>query len=118
LKGGENMMLRTATIIILAALLSACASGTQVLRQVDPGMSSAQVEQIMGKCDGFSSVERDGHTYTLYQYINRYCNWNQSMWDKCDFFIILKDDRVIETGVKDVRSANPNMQFMYIFKHP
>ena len=112
------MILRTATIIILAVLLSACASGTQVLRQVDPGMSSAQVEQIMGKRDGFSCVERDGHRYTLYQYINRYCNWNQSMWDKCDFFIILKDDHVIETGVKDVRSANPNMQFMYIFRQP
>ena len=111
-------MLRTAAAIILALLLSACASGTQVLRQVDPGISSAQVEEIMGRRDGFSSAERDGHRYTLYQYINRYCNWNQSMWDKCDFFIILKDDRVIETGVKDIRSANPNMQFMYIFRQP
>ena len=112
------MTLRTFVAIILALMLLGCASGTQVMRKIDPGMSSAQVEEIMGRRDGFSSAERDGHKYTLYQYINRYCNANQSLWDKCDFFIIFKDDRVIETGVKDVRSANPNMQFMYIFKQP
>ena len=112
------MLIRKFAVIIFALLFIGCASGTQVLRKIDPGMSSAQVEETMGKRDGFSSVERDGHNYTLYQYINRYCNANQSLWDKCDFFIIFKDDQVIETGVKDVRSANPNMQFLYIFKQP
>jgi len=111
-------MLRTFAITILALAIMGCASGTQLLGKIDPGMSSAQVEEIMGNRDAFSSAERDGHKYTLYQYINRYCNANRSLWDKCDFFIIFKDDRVIETGVKDVRSANPNMQFMYIFKQP
>ena len=84
------MMLRTSAVIIFALLVGGCASGTQVLRKIDPGMSSAQVEEIMGRRDGFSSVDRDGHRFTLYQYINRYCNWHQSMWDKCDFFIIFK----------------------------
>jgi len=97
--------------------VSGCVSGTQLLSQVDQGMSTSQVEEIMGKRDAFSFAERDGHKYALYHYINRYCNWNQS-WDKCDFFVIFKDDKVIETGAKDVRSANVGMQFMYIFQQP
>jgi hypothetical protein len=40
------------------------------------------------------------------------------MYEKCDFFIIFKDSKVIETGAKDVRTAKPNMQFLYIFKQP
>jgi len=53
------MMLRTFAAVILALLISGCASGTQVLRKIDPGMSSAQVEEIMGRRDGFSSAERE-----------------------------------------------------------
>ena len=108
------------TPIALASLLFlvGCASGVQQLRKVDPGMAPDQVEEVMGRRDGFSSAERDGHTYTLYQYINRFCNAHVSLYEKCDFFIIFKDGKVIETGAKDVRTTSPNMQFLYIFKQP
>lgn len=111
-------MLRFTITAFVFAILVGCASGTQMLRKVDPGMSPQQVEVIMGRRDGFSTVERGGDTYTLYQFINRYCNAHVSLHEKCDFFVILKNDRVIETGVKDVRSSTPNMQFLYIFKQP
>ncbi len=108
-------MLKKITGVFMLVIIG-CASGTQLLRQINPGMSPAQVEELMGRRDGFSFAERDGHKYTLYQYVNRYCNANVSLYDKCDFFVIFRDDQVIETGVKDVRSASPNMQFLYIFK--
>jgi hypothetical protein len=106
---------------VFVALLSCivgCASGTQMLRKIDPGMSPQRVDEIMGRRDGFTTAAKDGHKYTLYQYINRYCNAHVSLYDKCDFYVIFKDDRVIETGTKDVRSNSPNMQLLYIFKQP
>ncbi len=114
----EKNMLRYLMVIICFLLILGCASGTQLLGQIDPGMTPAQVEELMGKRDGFSSVEREGHKYMLYQYVNRYCNAHISLHDKCDFYVIFKDNEVIETGVKDVRSNSPNMQFLYIFKQP
>ena len=87
-----------------------------MLRQIDPGMSLEQVDDVMGRRDGFSSAQLGGDNYLLYKYINRFCNAHAS-FDKCDFYVIFKGNKVIETGVKDVRSAaSPNMQFLYIFK--
>lgn len=103
--------------VMLVAILG-CASGVQMLRKVDPGMTPQQVDEVMERRDGFSTAERDGHTYTLYQYINRFCNVHVNMHEKCDFYVIFKDGHVIETGAKDVRSSSPTMQFLYIFKQP
>ena len=104
-----------ATTIIMMTLIG-CASGVQQLRNVDPGMTMDQVDKEMGRRDGFSTVTQEGSVFTLYQYTNRYCNWHVSMYEKCDFFVIFKDEKVIETGTKDVRGTNPNMQFLYIFR--
>ena len=111
-------MLKKTILIAILVCMVACASGVQKMRKVDPGMSAQDVENIMGRRDSFKSVEKNDHTYTLYQYTNQYCNAHVSLWEKCDFFIIFKDDKVIETGVKDVRSNNPNMTFMYLFQQP
>lgn len=104
-------------MLIIMALSSGCASGVQKMRDLEPGMTPSDVEKIMGKRDSFKSVEHQGSTYTLYQYTNQYCNFNQSMWDKCDFFIIFKDQKVVETGVRNVRSQMPNMHFLYLFNN-
>ncbi len=104
--------------IALLLILSSygCLSGLQLLRQVDAGMSIEEIEVIMGRRDGFSTVQRDGHEYTLFQYINKLCDPTVNNRDYCDFYIILKDGYVIETGAKNVRSSSPNMQFLYIFQ--
>lgn len=96
-------------------LLSSCASGVQKLRKIQPGMSVAQVDQIMGDRDGFRIAKKDGSTFILYSYINHYCNAHVSMLEKCDFFVIFQNDKVIETGAKDVRSNAPSMQYLYVF---
>jgi hypothetical protein len=108
-------MLRAVAIFICVISLSACASGVQKLRKIDPGMSPEQVTEIMEDRDGFSSVEKDGSTYTLFKYTNQFCNAHVSMYEKCDFYVIFKNNKVIETGVSNVRANAPNMQFLYLF---
>lgn len=110
-------MRKLVSLILVGALLSGCASGVQKMRQLDPGMSSAQVDEIMGRRDSFRTIEHDGDTYTLYQYTNQFCNAHVSLNEKCDFFVILKNEKVIETGVRNVRSQMPNMQFLYLFNN-
>ncbi len=108
-------MKRIVILLIVAVALGGCASGVQKMRKIDPGMSTSEVDQIMGRRDSFRTVEYQGNTYTLYQYTNQYCNAHVSLYEKCDFFVILKDGKVIETGIRNVRSQMPNMQFLYLF---
>jgi hypothetical protein len=110
-------MLRIVISLIVTVALCGCASGVQKMRKMDPGMSTSEVDQIMGRRDSFKTVENHGNTYTLYQYTNQYCNAHVSLYEKCDFFVIFKDGKVIETGVRNVRSQMPNMQFLYLFRN-
>jgi hypothetical protein len=108
-------MKKTLISLIAVVLLVGCASGVQKMRKLDPGMNTSEVDQIMGRRDSFRTVEYQGNAYTLYQYTNQYCNAHVSLYEKCDFFVIFKDGKVIETGVRNVRSQMPNMQFLYLF---
>jgi hypothetical protein len=108
-------MLRTVALLGCALILSACASGVQKMRKINPGMSPEQVLEIMDERDSFSTVEKNGSIYTLFKYTNQFCNAHVNLYEKCDFFVIFKDGKVIETGVSNVRSAAPNMQFLYMF---
>lgn len=103
--------------ITLLLILTSCASGVQKMRKIDPGMNFTAVDQIMGRRDSFRTTEHKGDTYTLYQYTNQFCNAHVSLHEKCDFFIILKNGKVVETGIRDVRSQIPNMQFLYLFNY-
>ncbi len=108
--------MRIMQLFLISALMAGCASGVQNMRKLDPGMTPADVEEIMGKRDSFSTVEKDGDTYTLYQYTNQFCNAHVSLNEKCDFIVIFKNNKVIETGVKNVRAQMPQMQFIYLFQ--
>lgn len=103
------------SFVIIALLVQSCASGTQKLEKIDPGMSFSEVNEVMGRRDSFKTIQQGSDTFTLYQYTNNLCNGHVSMYDKCDFFVIFKNGGVIETGVADVRSNRPNMTFMYLF---
>lgn len=109
------MMLKTVVLFSCILILSACASGVQKMRKINPGMSPEQVTEIMDERDGFSTAEKDSSTYTLYKYTNQFCNAHVNLQEKCDFFIIFKDNKVVETGVSNVRTNPPNMQLLYMF---
>jgi hypothetical protein len=106
-----------AASLVTIAMLVGCASGLQKMRKLDPGMSISEVDQIMGRRDSFRTAEYEGTTYTLYQYTNQFCNAHVNLHEKCDFFVIFRSGKVIETGVRNVRSQMPNMQFLYLFQN-
>ena len=101
--------------LLVSILFTRCASGLQKMQKLEPGMDMTEVDQIMGRHDSFRSVEHEGNTYNLYQYTNRYCNAYVNLYEKCDSFVIFRNGKVIETGLRNVRSQMPNMQFLYLF---
>lgn len=109
--------MKRAILLLILVLAQSCASGTQKLEQIDPGMDFSEVELIMGRRDSFKTVEKGNETFTLFQYTNNLCNGHVSYLDKCDFFVIFKNGKVIETGVSNVRNNRPNMMFMYLFNN-
>lgn len=104
-------------LFLSVALLVGCASGVQKMRKLEPGMSTSEVDEIMGKRDSFRSAESNDDTYVLYQYTNQFCNAHVNLNEKCDFFVVFKNGKVVETGVKNVRSSMPNMQFIHLFNY-
>lgn len=105
----------SALLVMFLFVFYGCASGVQKLRKIQPGMAVMDVDNIMGERDGFRVAEKGSDTYTLYSYTNQYCNAHVSIYDKCDFFVIFKNGKVIETGTKDVRSNAPQMHYLYVF---
>jgi hypothetical protein len=103
-------------------LLGGCASGVQLMRKINFGMTPNEVDRIMGNRDDFNTIEKNGDTFTLYKYTNRFCNSHVDVKEKCDFFVVFKNDKVIETGVKNVGANRPsmeytNMKYIYLFQN-
>ena len=86
-------------ISILSLLLiglTSCATGEKMSR-VSPGSSKDDVFNILGRPDGFQQK----HDYTVLKYTNRLISgWS---WDRADYYVILKDDKVVEYGPGEVR---------------
>jgi hypothetical protein len=109
-------LFRPLALAIAVVILSGCASGLQKLRKIDPGMSTTDVEAIMGRRDSFATAEHEGRQFMLHKYTNRLCNAPVSLYEKCDFYVIFRDSAVVETGVSGVRSNPPSMQLLYLFR--
>ena len=98
---------RLAIPLILA--LCACTTGEKVA-DISEGMSPSQVTAELGKPDGF---ERNGD-FMVYRYTNRLTSgWS---WDKADYAVVFKDDRVVQYGAGEVRpSSGPNAGYVIVF---
>ncbi len=110
-----KFIFHSAVAMLCLVLIAGCASGVQKLRKIDPGMSQSDVEAIMGRRDSFASAVHEGSSFTLHRYTNRMCNAHLSLHEKCDFYVVYRDERVVEVGVSQVRSNPPQMQFLYLF---
>jgi hypothetical protein len=96
-------MMKAAAVFILVAF----AMGDR-MKEVEPGMSEAQVVQKLGRPNGFQ-VKDNCKSLT-------YTNRLVSIWsmDHADFYVVVCDGKVTQTGNGDVRQwQNPN-RFLFI----
>lgn len=106
MKNGIAIFLKNSLHIIVYLILfiflitiTGCATGEKVTR-LSPGLSQADVVGTLGRPDGF----RTEGDYTVLKYTNRLISgWS---WDRADYFVILKDDKVTEYGSGEVREKN------------
>lgn len=88
-------------LLVFVVGLAGCTTGQTVRSRVHEGMSKQQVIAVMGQPDG---VQKSGH-YEALDYANRLISgWS---WDRADYYIILKDDKVVSYGPGTVRHEGP-----------
>lgn len=106
----KSLLLSILSVSAITLVLGGCATTNNDRRaQVQPGMTQESVDRIMGPRDSFSSNSKDGATFTVFQYLNRTCNANVSLTIRCDYFIVFRDGKVVETGVRNERQTLPRM---------
>ena len=95
--------MRVLTAFVFALSLAGCVTGDTVRQSVHEGMTKQQVIAAMGNPDGFKRAgEYESLTYT-----NRLISgWS---WDRTDYTVVLKDDRVVEYGPGQVRQEGPDL---------
>lgn len=91
-----NLPARTIGTLALILSLFGCVAGEKMSR-LHPGMTKAEVVSVLGRPDGYKRIE--GHE--IYRYSNRLSSgWS---WDRADYNVVLKNDRVVEYGAGEVR---------------
>jgi hypothetical protein len=104
----SNMINRLKYAIAASVLLLAgCVTGEKMAR-LDPGMTKNQVIETLGKPDGFESRGE----YEALKYSNRLMSGFS--WDRGDYFVILKEGKVVEYGVGTVREKTPNSNVLIL----
>ena len=95
--------MRSLIYLFISIFFIGCTTGELIKADVEPGMSKAKVIEVLGKPDGFKIVEgQEVLTYT-----NRLISgWS---WDRADYHIVIKDNKVIAYGAGEVRVGNNNM---------
>jgi hypothetical protein len=84
-------------------LLFGCVTGQEVRNSLHEGMPKSEVISILGNPDGF---KRSGD-YEALVYTDRLISgWS---WNRADYTVILKNDRVIQYGTGQVRQEASNV---------
>jgi hypothetical protein len=84
---------------MLLFALAGCATG-ELVQRINPGMSQNEVEQVLGKPDGFKQTGE----FTIYKYTNRLISgWS---WDRADYSFIFKNNSLVEYGAGEVREKD------------
>ena len=95
--------LKRVVAAIALSTLVACTAGENI-RSLQGGETRTQVEQIMGRPDGYT---REGNSEAL-TYANRLMSgWS---WDRADYNVVLVDGRVSAFGPGTIRQGQgPNV---------
>lgn len=99
--------MRAVTLAFLLGVAS-CTTGERVAN-VQAGMTIAEVENELGRPDGF---QQNGD-FVSYTYVNRLISgWS---WDRADYSFIFENDRLIQYGPGQVRQGNgPNVGTLFL----
>lgn len=101
-------MLKILLGAVLAVSIGGCVTGQTVRSQIHEGMSKRQVIDVMGQPDGF----RRSGDYEALEYANRLISgWS---WDRADYYIILKDNKVVSYGPGQVKQEKPNSNVLVL----
>lgn len=88
-------------VLIIIACLAGCATGEKMSR-LKEGMTKTEVIDVLGDPDGF---QRSGD-YEAMKYNHRLVTgW---AWDRADYNVILKENKVVEYGQGQVRVKDMN----------
>lgn len=95
-------MVKSVLVFVLSLSLISCATTGDGKSDIDLGMSKQDVEGVLGSPDEFQS--KDG--YEVMKYSPRLDSpWS---WYTGDYFVILKNDEVVEYGAGKIRERNVN----------
>lgn len=99
--------MRLLSAIVLVVILASCATG-ELMSNLRPGMNKEEVTRVLGSPDGFQSRGE----YESLKYSHRLVTgW---AWDRADYFVILRDGRVIEYGTGEVRIKDMNSNILFL----
>ena len=109
MSNGERAPHLTAAFLFVSLLaLSGCATGEKMGGGIREGLSKAEVINVLGNPDGF---QRSGE-YEALRYTNRLISgWS---WDRANYSVILKNERVVEYGPGQVRQRDPNVNTLIL----
>jgi hypothetical protein len=105
-------------ILVLGLLLSSNANAvdffgfTKKLQKISPGDSPSFVEKKLGRADGFKISGK----FKVYHYNHKLISgW---AYDRADFHVIFKDDKVVEYGMGEVREKDVGgVQTLFIYSY-
>lgn len=102
-----EIIMKLLSAIVLAVILAGCATG-ELMSSLRPGMTKEEVTRVLGSPDGFQSRGE----YESLKYSHRLVTgW---AWDRADYFVILRDNRVIEYGTGEVRVKDMNSNTLFL----
>ncbi|MGH9437019.1 MAG: hypothetical protein ACRD22_03775 [Terriglobia bacterium] len=94
--------------LIFSISIAGCVTGQTVRSRLHEGMSKHQVIAVMGRPDG---VRKSGN-YEALEYANRLISgWS---WDRADYYVILKENKVVSYGPGTVRQEQPNSNVLIL----
>lgn len=110
--------MKPAVLTLLATLILASCATVENMRNLREGLTKEEVLATVGNPDGF---HRDGE-YEALVYTNLLINgwsvFSGLSWNRTDYTVILKDDRVIEYGSgKVIKRKQNNSPYTLIPKH-
>ena len=93
-------MVKSVLVFVLLLTLISCATTGESMSKIELGMSKQEVVGVLGSPDGSQST--DG--YEVMKYSPHLTSvWS---WYRGNYFVILKNDEVVEYGAGEVRERN------------